>query len=566
MKKWWKNLQLQSRFMVIAGAGILAIVCATLAAVAGLQYTQMQDKFEKLSHNELQSMRALVIATMERRTDDPAAINVYYSWYKQRNNDYKGKLWSAWSPKTLDFTAKAYPDVKPRPVRDAIDKQVLETKKPVGRFVKGAYRYSLPIILGVTPGANQPVCHTCHTAMGEKDGDVIAVFSSSLKTGTAFAKLRMILVLMAVSGLLAAIAGVLAIRMLMSRVVSRPLGKMTDVMGRLADKDYEAEVPFADRADEIGIMARAVAVFKNNGMEAERLRAEQAAEQQKQLARAQNIDRLVGEFENAIAAIAQTISAAASEMETTAKTMTAAAEETTGRSSAVAAASEQASANVQTVASATEELSASIREIEQRVRDSGSQISRAAEQTTATNAKVHDLSAASGKIGAIIALINDIAAQTNLLALNATIEAARAGEAGKGFAVVASEVKALAGQTAKATEEIGQQIRDIQEASTASAAAIQDITGSIEKVRETAVAISAAVEEQGSATQEIARNVTEAATGTREVSGNIAAVNDAARRTGITAEQVLAAAGELARNGDHLREAVNTFLSAVREA
>ncbi|MCK5518631.1 MAG: methyl-accepting chemotaxis protein, partial [Alphaproteobacteria bacterium] len=191
---------------------------------------------------------------------------------------------------------------------------------------------------------------------------------------------------------------------------------------------------------------------------------------------------------------------------------------------------------------------------------------QASDQANSTNAKVKDLAAAAEKIGTVVNLINDIASQTNLLALNATIEAARAGDAGKGFAVVASEVKTLAGQTAKATEEIAMQIRGIQEATGASVTAIKGITKIVEEVRETSVAISAAVEEQGSATQEIARNVNEAAIGTKEVSNNIIHVSEAAQRTGEAAMQVLSASSELAINGEDLRMQVDTFIRDIRTA
>lgn len=345
-----------------------------------------------------------------------------------------------------------------------------------------------------------------------------------------------------------------------------PVYALTDAMRKLADSDWDTEVPGTLRLDEIGTMAKTVEIFKTNGIEAERLRGEQAKEQQKQLDRAKNIDKLVTDFEKTIAIIVHTVSSASTELQSTAEIMSASAEETSKQSNTVAAASEEATANVQTVASATEELSASIREIQERVSDSSMQVNQAADQAIATNNRVQELSEASIKIGAVVSLISDIAAQTNLLALNATIEAARAGEAGKGFAVVASEVKALAGQTAKATEEISLQIKNIQQASGASASAIQNIANSIDAVRKTSTAISAAVEEQGSATQEIARNVTEAAMGTKDVCTNIVSVSQAAQNTGAASAQVLSAASELSKNGENLRIQVDTFLQAVRIA
>ena len=348
--------------------------------------------------------------------------------------------------------------------------------------------------------------------------------------------------------------------------VSGPLGAMTGAMTTLAAGDLTVEIPGRTKTDEIGQMAKAVQVFKDSMIETERLRAEQAAEQQRQLDRAKRIETSVGRFENAVGEVVKTVAAASTELQATAQAMAGTAEETTRQATAVAAASEQATQNVQTVASATEELSASISEISKQVTDSNRMTADAAAQARASNDQVLSLDAAAQKIGDVVKIINGIAGQTNLLALNATIEAARAGEAGKGFAVVASEVKALANQTAKATEEIGAQIRAIQEATQSSVQSIQGITSTIDRVNETATAIASAVEEQGAATQEIARNVAQAAQGTQEVSRNIAGVNEAAGQTGTAAGQVLESSDELSRNSEALRQQVDAFLREVRAA
>ena len=348
--------------------------------------------------------------------------------------------------------------------------------------------------------------------------------------------------------------------------IGKPLASSIGNINALSKGDTGITISGTDRKDELGEIASALQVFKDNLIEAERLRKEQAAAQQKQLDRAKKVDKLVSGFEKGIAIIVGLVSSASTELQSTAESMAATAEETSKQSNTVAAAAEEATANVQTVASATEELSASVKEIQSSVHNSNGMVVRAAEQAAATNEKVKDLSEASQKIGDVVQLINDIAAQTNLLALNATIEAARAGEAGKGFAVVASEVKALAGQTAKATDEIARQAQGIQAASSSSAEAIRNIAAAIEEVKKTSTAISAAVEEQGSATQEIARNVNEAAMGTKEVSSNIASVSEAAQHTGASATQVLSAAGELAKNGEKLRVEVEEFLREVRAA
>ncbi|MBL8831794.1 MAG: MCP four helix bundle domain-containing protein, partial [Rhodospirillales bacterium] len=266
--------------------------------------------------------------------------------------------------------------------------------------------------------------------------------------------------------------------------VTRPIASMTGAMTVLAKGDMTVEIPGLAKTDEIGEMAKAVQVFKDSMIETERLRAEQAAEQQRQIDRAKRIETSVGRFESAVGEVVKTVAAASTELQATAQAMAGTAEETTRQATTVAAASEQATQNVQTVASATEELSASISEISKQVTESNRMTADAAAQARASNEQVQSLDAAAQKIGDVVKIINDIAGQTNLLALNATIEAARAGEAGKGFAVVASEVKALANQTAKATEEIGAQIRAIQEATRNSVQSIQGITSTIDRVNE----------------------------------------------------------------------------------
>jgi methyl-accepting chemotaxis protein len=275
---------------------------------------------------------------------------------------------------------------------------------------------------------------------------------------------------------------------------------------------------------------------------------------------------LANTFETQVGNIVEGVASAATELQATAQAMAATAEETTRQSAAVAEASGHATLNMQTVSAATEELSASIREISQQTTQASAMIKNSVQQAARSNEQVQGLTAAAEKIGDVVRIISGIAGQTNLLALNATIEAARAGDAGKGFAVVASEVKALATQTAKATEEIASQIRAIQEATQASAQSIQGITESIGKVSETTTAIASSVEEQGAATQEISRSVTQVAEGTHEVSGNIVSVSQAAQQTAAAAVQVLTSAGQLSQNGETLRAQVATFLQEVRAA
>jgi methyl-accepting chemotaxis protein len=349
--------------------------------------------------------------------------------------------------------------------------------------------------------------------------------------------------------------------------IVKPVVLLKAVMEAFAGNNLNANVPGLDRRDELGDMARTVEVFKKNGLEVERMRAEQQ-ETEKRNAEQRKADmfKLADDFEGAVGEIIETVSSASTELEASASTLTSTAARSQELSIVVAAASEEASTNVQSVASATEELSSSVNEISRQVQESARMAREAVDQARATNDRVSELSRAASRIGDVVELINTIAGQTNLLALNATIEAARAGEAGRGFAVVASEVKALAEQTAKATGEIGQQISGIQAATQDSVNAIREISGTIEKLSEISSTIAAAVEEQGAATQEISRNVQQAAEGTQQVSSNITDVQRGATETGSASSQVLSAAQSLSGDSNRLKLEVGKFLNSVRAA
>ena len=353
----------------------------------------------------------------------------------------------------------------------------------------------------------------------------------------------------------------------MSRSITAPLGRIITAMGAMTAGNLTVAIADGNRRDELGLVARSLALFKDGLSAGQDARLAQEQQEKRAVAERKSLMlNLANRLETTVGEVVNAVTTAAEELQTTAKALTTNAHDTTTESESVSRSAGDASSNVDTVAASTEELAASTREIGNRMSESASIISIASGQTDDTTAKVRSLSASAEKVGEVVTLINLIAGQTNLLALNATIEAARAGEAGKGFAVVASEVKGLATQTAKATEEIAAQVRVIQESTAASAEAVEAISSSMRRVNEISTAVASAVEEQGAATQEISRSAQQASASVAEVSKRISHVTAGSQETSAACAQVLASATELAKSGERLKAEVEGFLRTVRAA
>ncbi len=353
---------------------------------------------------------------------------------------------------------------------------------------------------------------------------------------------------------------------LIARSIVGPITGMTAAMKRLAQGETDLAVPSRDSRDEMGEMAQAVEVFRQNALARIELEAQQRDEQSARQRRADRVDQLVRGFQQRVAGSLEIVTSAATELDATARTMTGVADTTSTQAQASSSTAEQTSANVQMVAAAAEEMVSSLHEIERQVLRSNEVAGSATREAAATDAAMSSLSAAATQIGAAVATITAIADQTNLLALNATIEAARAGAAGRGFAVVAAEVKELAAQTSRATVEIGGQITAIQAATGQAAGAIGQIGQTIATINEISGMIATTVTQQTAATTEISRNASQAARGTQDVTAAMAGVLGSAGETGSAASQVLMAAAELATQSLNVKQEVDGFLRDIQAA
>ncbi len=363
------------------------------------------------------------------------------------------------------------------------------------------------------------------------------------------------------------LAGIVLLAWRIVGSINSPLKAVVYSLQSLADGNLNTDIRDTERHDEVGDIARTMLVFKENGLRIKQMQEEQERQkEQAETEKRKTMNMLADSFDASVRKIVETVASTATEMQTSSGALIDIAQQTSLQAEGAFAASDRSTTNVQTVASAAEELSSSISEISRQIGTSSQITGTAVIQAQKTDELVQGLAQSAQKIGEVISLINDIANQTNLLALNATIEAARAGDAGKGFAVVASEVKNLANQTARATEEIEQQITTVQQATTESVEALHRISGIIEQINEVTGSIAAAVEEQSAATQEIARNVQEASSGVQEVSGTISQVNQSSSESGQAASRVNQAAVELSQQSEFLMSEVSSFVSRIRSS
>jgi methyl-accepting chemotaxis protein len=551
------------------------LIAATTSMVVGAAYWSLSTEFEARGKADIEtSLRTLALAFAETygdakvtikdgivsRAEIPAMPEFKDHKTVDRATSYVGgnATLFVYDDATKQFVRRTT-NVKKENGDRAVGTQ-LAPDHPAQPVIRSGQAYKGPAVL-----FGQSFM-TAYQPVFDSAGKIIGILYVGIATAPLDAMLLHAMTMMTIAAVLGALL-VLALTMLIVRSVTKPLRSVTDTLTSLAEGKPDVTINHTDRYDEIGSIARTIGVFKTNSLERRRLEAERkTAESESVQKRKAELQSFVDEFQATVGGIIENVLHSSGAFENAAQKLTETARTTAHLSKESADASTQASEHVRNAAAASEELTSSIAEISRRVQESNGIATDAVKQATATDERMADLSRAGDRIGDVVKLITSIAEQTNLLALNATIEAARAGEAGRGFAVVAQEVKNLAGQTAKATDEISSHIVNMQSATQESVSAIKAIGQTIERINDIATSIVAAVDQQGAATKEIAKSVQAAANVTTEVASNVGDVAAGANRTGETSDEIFKSAQVLSGESLHLKAEVARFLDGVRAA
>jgi methyl-accepting chemotaxis protein len=520
MRNSWCDLRLQVRFLLVIGSGILALALTTVVVSLYLERANVEMRLRTLSERELHSINSLVDSVMKMRVEDPdnVAIKVFYGWFDSRNKEYEGQLWSVWGPKVAAYMASTAPEQKPKLALDDVDREALQTGRPVARFVGGQYRYSLPIVWGSSQVTRQDVCASCHGAgMGLSNGDVLAVFSSSLPTGNDFGILRQRVTLIGAGALAAVLLMLAAVWLTFGRVVTRPIGGIVAALNELAAGDFTVAMNTVSRRDEVGQIAAAAQLI------------------------ADKVGATIGN-----------IKVAATEVTNTSAEISTSTTDLSQRTEEQAASLERTSAAMEAITVTVRKNADNARKADTTARGTREVADRGGQVVAKAIAAMAHIDSSSQRISHIIGVIDEIARQTNLLALNAAVEAARAGEAGRGFAVVASEVRSLAQRSSQAAKDItdlitnsNAQVREGVELVNEAGAALNDI---VESMRAVADVIS-----------EIASASTEQSTGLGEISKALARLDEVTQQNSALVEQNAATAKTLENQARSMDEQVAYF-------